>query len=260
MGNPTRLGALLAVFLFASDSMAQSPEARINAPGGNPANLARPFVHHAGEEGRVLFRTRTILIQVPVVVTERNGTHVHGLPKDQFEVFENGKQQNIVTFEEVVATNTPILLAAPPPGVFSNLPISADQPRSVTVVAIDLVNTPFLSQANARQQLIKYLGDNLDSSQATALVLFDERGVRVLQGLTTDAGSLVKLIKELNGQLPALHGVSPDSREDISGSSLLQPSGPTITSNSLRAFIDGGSNYAVMEQQDAVLATMRDRR
>jgi hypothetical protein len=96
--------------------------------------------------------------------------------------------------------------------VFSNLAIPQDQPRSVTVIAIDLVNTPFLDQAYGRQQLIKYLGDDLDSGQAMALVVFDGHEVRVLHGLTTDAASLVKILKELGGQLPALQGVRPSTQ------------------------------------------------
>jgi VWFA-related protein len=259
MRQSRSLGFLLNILLTltTNNSWAQSPNARINAPGGNPRDLPQaPEVHHATEEGRVVFRTQTVLIQVPVVVTDKSGTHVHGLPKDQFQVFENGKEQKITTFEEIIAKNTPIPPAAIVPGVFSNLPIPADQSRSVAIVAIDMLNTPFLDQVYGRQQLIKYLGENLDSGQATALVLFDGNGVRVLHGLTTDTSSLIKIVKEVGGQLPALHGVNPDTRDNMVGS-LLLPTSPTSTIDSLNSFIDGGSTYASMVQQDAVLATMR---
>lgn len=260
MRHATLLGLLLPFLLLATTyswTQAAGSPAEIHAPGGNPRNLPQsPEVHHVGEEGRVVFRTKTVLIQVPVVVTDKSGTHLHGLAKDQFQIFENGKEQKIATFEEIIAKNTPIPPPASAPGVFSNLAIPSDQPRSVTVVAIDLVNTPFLDQAYGRQQLIKYLGDNLDSGQATGLVVFDGNGVRVLHGLTTDASSLIKILKELGGQLPALHGVSEDTRDNIVGS-LLLPTSPTSTTNSLTAFIDGGTTYAGMAQQDAVQATMR---
>ncbi len=253
------LGLLLGVLLtlVTNYSWAQSPNARINAPGGNPRDLPQaPEVHHATEEGRVVFRTQTVLIQVPVVVTDKSGTHVHGLSKDQFQLFENGKKQTITTFEEIIAKNTPIPPAAIAPGVFSNLAIPADQSRSVTIVAIDMVNTPFLDQAYGRQELLKYLGENLASGQATGLVLFDSHGVRVLHGLTTDTGSLIKIVKEVSGQLPALHGVNSDTRDNLVGS-LLLPTSATSTIDSLNSFIDGGSTYAAMVQQDAVMATMR---
>jgi VWFA-related protein len=140
--------------------------------------------------------------------------------------------------------------------VFSNLAIPQDQPRSVTVIAIDLVNTPFLDQAYGRQQLIKYLGDNLDSGQAMALVVFDGSEVRVLHGLTTDAASLVKVLKELGGQLPALQGVRPSTQAGTVGP-LLVPTGAETATQSIRLFIDGGVTIAGWAQQDAVLATMR---
>jgi hypothetical protein len=85
MRHPALLGLLLPVLLTATDSWAQSPEARINAPGGNPRDLPQsPNVHHVGEAGRAAFRTQTILIQVPVVVTDKSGNHIHSLSKEQF--------------------------------------------------------------------------------------------------------------------------------------------------------------------------------
>lgn len=95
------LSAFLVIAVFiASYSTAQNPNARISAPGGNPANLPHsPDIHHASEEGRVQFRSQTILIQVPVVVTEKSGAHVHSLIKDQSQIFENGKEQKIATLE-----------------------------------------------------------------------------------------------------------------------------------------------------------------
>ena len=140
--------------------------------------------------------------------------------------------------------------------MFSNLAIPQDQPRSVTVTAIEMVNTPFLDQAHGRQQLIKDLGDDLDSGQAMALVVFDGSEVRVLHGLTTDAASLVKILKELGGQLPALQGVRPSTQAETVGP-LLVPTGAETATQSIRSFIDGGVTYAGGAQQYAVLATMR---
>ncbi|MGD1021621.1 MAG: VWA domain-containing protein [Candidatus Sulfotelmatobacter sp.] len=258
----TRLGFLLGVLLVSGYALAQAAgsAAHINAPGGNPRDLpVSPTVHHASEEGRVVFRSQTVLIQVPVVVTDKAGAHIHGLPKEQFRIFEDGKEQKIASFEEVVANNTPLAPSpAPAPGVFSNLAIPTGQPRSVTVIAIDLVNTPFLDQAYGRQQLIKYLGDNLDSGQEIALVLFAGNGVKVLQGLTTDGSALISTLKTLGGQQPALQGVSQNSQRELSAfSSPLQGPGVTASASlSLRAFIDGGPDIARAIQQDAILATM----
>src|SRR5271170_6609299 len=59
----------------------------------------------ADEEGKVEFRTQAILVQVPVIVNDKRGNHIHGLSKTDFHLFENGKEQQVSTFEEIVASD-----------------------------------------------------------------------------------------------------------------------------------------------------------
>src|SRR5258708_25619695 len=66
---------------------------------------------HADEEDKVEFRTDTILVQVPVVITDKSEQHVHGLKKEDFRVIENGKEQTVASFEEVTATHKPVTIA-----------------------------------------------------------------------------------------------------------------------------------------------------
>src|SRR5579864_4994145 len=104
MMGSTRFRLLLTVLLSAGCCFGQAggSPAAIHAPGGNPRNLPQvPNAHHASEEGRVVFRTRSVLIQVPVVVTDKSGNHVHDLSKDKFQIFENGKEQQISIVEEI---------------------------------------------------------------------------------------------------------------------------------------------------------------
>ena len=39
-------------------------------------------IHTVDDEGKIEFRTETILVQVPIVVTDKLGNHLHGLTKD----------------------------------------------------------------------------------------------------------------------------------------------------------------------------------
>jgi VWFA-related protein len=164
----------------------------------------------ADQEGKIKFRTQSILIQVPVVVTDKSGNHVHGLTKENFHVFENGKEQKVSAFEEIVSIDKPLPVSAPRPGEFSNLALSDQQPRSVTVIALDTINTPFLDQANGRRELIKFLADNINSGQVLALMIMTSRGVRVVEGLTGDTEQLVQVLKKVSGELPALQGLGQD--------------------------------------------------
>ena len=93
--------------------------AHINSPtpGSSAGNLPGSVpVITADNEGKIEFRTETILVQVPIVITDKSGNHIHGLTKEDFHIFENGKEQKLSTFEEIVSTNTKFPVMAQKPG------------------------------------------------------------------------------------------------------------------------------------------------
>src|SRR5438105_2803333 len=47
------------------------------------------------------FSTRTQIVLVPVVVQDKEHHHVAGLKKEDFQIFENGKEQPVASVEEV---------------------------------------------------------------------------------------------------------------------------------------------------------------
>jgi VWFA-related protein len=124
-----------------------------------------------------------------------------GWLNEDFHVFENGKEQKLSTFEEIVATTTKLPAVEAKPGQFSNLTLSEQQPRTVMVIAIDTINTPFLDQANGRRELVKFLADNLNSGQVLALMIMTPHGVRVVQNLTGDPEQLIQVLKKASGEL-----------------------------------------------------------
>jgi hypothetical protein len=143
----------LSLFLVASTALAQthgggghstgspSPPPNMNFGATGPGTDIPGFSHAtkttADQEGKIEFRTQTVLVQVPVVVTDKNGNHIHGLSKENFQVLENGKEQTFSTFEELIASSTKLPVVTPKPGEFSNLTLSEQQPRAVTVIALD---------------------------------------------------------------------------------------------------------------------------
>jgi VWFA-related protein len=214
----------------------------------------------ADQEGKLEFHTETILIQVPVVVTDKNGNHLHGLTKDDFHVAENGKEQKVSTFEEIVTTSTKLPPVAPAQGEFQNLTIPPDQPHSVTVIALDSVNTPFMDQSYGRHELIKYLANSVDSGQVLALMLMTSRGLKVVQGLTGDPAQLSQILKKASGELPAMQGTSEDvqaeaATEDLTGT--MFSSMMSKDTNALQDFIDhGDALHAQFQQQNAIETTL----
>src|SRR5262249_49214768 len=147
--------------------------------------------------------------QVPTVVTDKQGRHLHNLTKDDFQIFENGKEQKVASIEEIISTRT-LLTAQGKPGVYSNVMPDADKPRSMTIIALDMVNTPFLDQSYARRELIKYLSNNIDTNQTLALVLITSKGLKVVHGLMSSAADLQKELQKVGGELPTMQTVDPD--------------------------------------------------
>jgi len=100
--------------------------ARNAAVLGTGENLDVLIVHpnSVNDEPKVEFRTQTVLIQVPVVVTDKLGAHVHGLNKEDFLLLENGNPVSLANFEELTASSAPI--AAPASAIIST-PTTARQ-------------------------------------------------------------------------------------------------------------------------------------
>ena len=221
-------------------------------------NVATP--HKAEEGGKIEFRTETILIQVPVVVTDKSGNHIHGLTKDDFRLFENDTQQKISTFEELVTTNSKFPVVALRPGQFGNLSLSEKQPRTVTVIALDTVNTPFLDQTYGRRELVKYLADNLDTSQVLALMIITSHGVKVVQGLTGDPEQLLQILKKVSGEIPGNQGIDIDMQANAASGGTLDGSTVSVSSDPfayMSAFVaQGDVMYAQFQQADAIETTL----
>jgi VWFA-related protein len=55
-------------------------------------------------QGRPVFRARTDLVRLDVVVVDAEGHAVHGLTRDDFEVLDRGRPQSVAAFEEISHT------------------------------------------------------------------------------------------------------------------------------------------------------------
>ncbi len=214
----------------------------------------------ANDEGKIEFRTETILVQVPIVVTDKAGNHLHALTKEDFHIFENGKEQKVSTFEEIVTSNAKLPVVAPKPGEFSNLTLSEQQPRSITVIALDTVNTPFLDQTTGRRELVKYLANTMDSGQLLALMIITSHGLKIVQGLTGDSAQLLQVLKKASGEMPAMQGVDIDAQADAAAEDI--PDIPSVAPGSdptaaIDAFMErGDAVYSQFQQQNAIETTM----
>jgi len=157
-----------------------------NAPPPPPANSAT--VLHA----------TTSLVLVDVVVTD-HGKPVHGIDRSRFHVFEDGHEQAIAEFEEHQPAPMPphaaaaaARIAALPPHTYTNVS-PYPETGAVNVLLLDALNTPMAGQAEARKEMIEYLG-KIPSGTPIAIFTLASH-LQLVTGFTTDAAALAKVMK-----------------------------------------------------------------
>jgi VWFA-related protein len=225
--------AILACFVLTIGAVAQSigstdpwtgsSAGNSGATGLQPTSVPTDTdrVSNRAEDGKLIqFRSQTSLVQVPVIVTDSSGKHLDALTKTDFKVLENGKAQRLVSCEEIVSGKGAAGgSAAPgaPAGTFTNVDPDESKPHSVTLILLDELNTPFLSQAYARQQLVKYLATHLDSSQPLGLMVLSSRGLTVLSPSNSDPATLIAILKKATGKVSEMEHYSNDAQAVAAG-------------------------------------------
>jgi VWFA-related protein len=141
--------------------------------------------------------SRTELVSVPVIVTDNSGAHIRGLKKEDFSVLEEGVEQPVAVFEEVHAQKTAQPPAVVPTDQFSNL--HADDPanRQLTIVVIDMLNTPVSDQVHAKDQIVKYLTEPGTAGQPVSILALNRTGVKLIHHFTRDRKELTAALNSV---------------------------------------------------------------
>jgi VWFA-related protein len=179
------------------------------------------------EEGKVQFRSDNIPVRFPVIVNDHNGRPVTSLKQDSFHVFEDGSEQKITSFEEVTAS-TDALPPAQTTGPFTNLPPVALEPRRLTVVLIDTVNSSILDEREARSSLIDYLSSKASFDHAISLLILGSKGSEVICPLSADPSQVGDFLRK------------QATRSNPGSQSNPAPSGEACNSASLQHFVSTG--------------------
>ena len=133
------------------------------------------------------FTTSTEFVQVPVIV-QRGGKHVGGLSKESFVLRQDGKDQPIVSFEEIHRG------PKPPAGETATAEVHdpvRPAPKPITIIALDLVNTPNLDRAYFAEEFQRYLLGSHNFGGPIGLVAIENTGVRVIKEFTNDPQQLL---------------------------------------------------------------------
>ena len=134
------------------------------------------------------FKSSTRLIQVSVVVQDGRRRPVTDLKPEDFEIFEDGKPQPVSVFS--LRGQAPSDAVAEGTGVFTNR-LQSPTGGGVVAIVFDRLNTSFTEQTQAREHIVKYLGQ-VRPEDRVALFLLDENGMSILHDFSKDAGSLLR--------------------------------------------------------------------
>jgi VWFA-related protein len=165
-----------------------------------------------------IIRATTRMVQINVIVTKHGNEPVQGLKKEDFQVFDNGKQQEIRQFSEEARGILPSSGEPLPAGTFTNqLEQRPGTPSAVTAILLDGINTKFDDQSYARLQVIRFL-KQIQPEDRIAIYTIDTHGLRVLHDYTRDSADLVAKLAQYKGDfLPDVAGQSSISDSLLGG-------------------------------------------
>ncbi|MDQ3820167.1 MAG: hypothetical protein M3362_21155, partial [Acidobacteriota bacterium] len=133
----------------------------------------RQTPQQTGDQEDVI-RVSTALVQTDVVVTDKNDQIVPDLKLEDFEVYENGKKQNL-KFIEFVSTETgrrtegsrPAL-----PGIDAEVAkeLTARDLKRVIAFVIDDLTVPFQDLVYVRQTLTDFVDNKMQEGDLVAII------------------------------------------------------------------------------------------
>lgn len=150
-----------------------------------------------------ILRITTELVQTDVVVTDKNDQLITDLKLGDFEVYDNGKKQEI-SFMEFVSVDSPrrsedsSLTAQVTPGVDTAVArdLTAKDLKRVIAFVVDDVTIPSEDMARTRQMLSEFVDTKMQNGDLVAIVR-TVGGQGLLEQFTSDRGILRRAISQI---------------------------------------------------------------
>jgi VWFA-related protein len=209
----------------------------------------------------------TNLIQVDVTVVGKDGKIVSDLRPEEFQVFQNGKKQDISNFSFISSVKektvderpqkTDLKTPLPPPQV------KPEQVRRTIALVIDDLSLSFDSTYYARRAIKKFVDEQMQDGDLVAIIRTGA-GIGALQQFTTDKRQLYAAIEKIRwnpmgtggiGAFAAMEPPPPGSDSDDNEPGVRTPEGIKREQESDRAAIFatgtlGAINYVIRGMQE----------
>ncbi len=142
---------------------------------GRPGALAQPPPPAAPAGSTPTFGRGVGVVRVDVVVTDKDGTPLRGIPREEFTLLDNGKPRAIETFEsvELAPTGTPAAgapKAALPRVVDNRAPAAGTDTSRTVVVVFDDLNLTSESAPRAKAGVAAFLDSGVRDGDRVTIV------------------------------------------------------------------------------------------
>lgn len=151
-------------------------------------------------------RIETELVQIDVVVTDKQGKLVNDLKREEFQLLEDGKTQTISHFSVGTATRQANWLRTEPKSANKTVPVPPTVPANVPpptvdagrylVLAVDDIHLKPGNMMLAKQTLTKFIDQQLGVSDQVALVTTSGQ-VGMFEQFTTNREALRRAVNRL---------------------------------------------------------------
>ena len=177
------------------------------------------------EEDTDVVKISAALIQLDVVVTDKNGKLVTDLKAEDFEILENGERQTVTNASYLASqkksagdANSNVLN-----GTNQTMPTVGEVRRTVGII-IDDAGLSAQSINLVKKELVKFISEQMQPGDLLAIIK-TSGSVGILQQFTTDKKKLLGVIENLKFQPLTGSGLSPFEPISISFAEQIQQNG-----------------------------------
>jgi VWFA-related protein len=164
------------------------------------------------EQPSTVFTVTSTLVQADAVVTDSKGRYVNDLKADDFEIYQDGKLQNITNFSYVLVTTPNPSITGTKPSLspdavpYSTSTVKPEDVRRTMVLMVDDLRLSFVDMAYVRFALQRFVERQMQPGDLVA-VCRTGGGSNVLQQFTSDKRILLATIKGLRWNSNGVAGI-----------------------------------------------------
>lgn len=166
-----------------------------------------------------VLRVTTNLVQLDVVVTDKDGNLVTDLRPEEFEILEDKNKQQVTSFSYVtlgssVGISQPTVTSSPKgTAPIIPAPLKPEQVHRTIALVVDDLGLSFESTVSVRNALKKFVNEQMQPNDLVA-ILRTSRGIGSLQQFTSDKRQLLAAVDQISWYPSGRGGLSPNPQID----------------------------------------------